>query len=82
MTSRIIGGITVDLSDGPIRTEYSRGFDGKPSARLVIGDDMNGIGIAVSSSPAETLAQLQEAVAELAAWSARMESLKALPEVA
>ncbi|MFD8008143.1 hypothetical protein [Streptomyces mirabilis] len=82
MTTRIIGGITVDLSDGPIRTEYSRGFNGKPTARLVIGEGSDSIGIAVSSSPAETLAQLQEAVAELAAWSARMESIKALPEVA
>jgi hypothetical protein len=82
VTTRIIGGITVDLSDGPIRTEYSRGFDGKPTARLVIGDGSDSIGIAVTSSPAETLAQLQEAVAELAAWAVRMESLKALPEVA
>lgn len=82
MTTRIVGGITVDLDDGPIRTEYSRGFDGKPTARLVIGEDRDSVAIAVSSSPAETLAELEAAVAELRAWSARMETLRALPEVA
>lgn len=82
MTSRIVGGITFALNDGPVRTEYSRGFDGMPTARLVLGDGGNSIGITVSSSPSETLALLEEKVAELAAWVRRMESLKALPEVA
>lgn len=82
MTARISGGITINLDTGPVRTEYSRGWDGKPTARLVIGEGTDSIGIAVSSSPAATLDQLQAAVAELAAWVARMESIKALPEVA
>jgi len=83
MTSRIVGGITVDLSDGPVRTEYSRSsFDGKQTARLVIGEDSDSIAIAVSSSPGTTLAELEEAVAELRAWVTRQERLAALPEVA
>jgi hypothetical protein len=82
VTSRIVGGVTVALNDGPIRTEYSRSFDGMPTARLVIGAGSDSIALTVSSSSTETLAQLQEKVAELAAWVQRMESLKALPEVA
>lgn len=82
MTTRIIGGITVDLDDGPIRTEYSRGFDGRPTARLVIGEDRDSVAIAVSSSPAETLAELEAAVAELRVWAALQDRLKTLPEVA
>ncbi|MCX5598357.1 hypothetical protein OOK29_09430 [Streptomyces phaeochromogenes] len=83
MTAHIIGGLTVDLHDGPIRTEYSRShFDGKPTARLVIGQGSDSIAIAVSSSPAETLDQLLEAVSELRAWTATQQLVKRLPEVA
>ncbi|MFG3585043.1 hypothetical protein [Streptomyces sp. NPDC047990] len=82
MNSRIVGGVTVALNDGPIRTEYGRGFDGRPSARLVIGDGPDSVAISVTGSPGQLLDQLQAAVAELAAWTIRMENLKALPEVA
>lgn len=80
--SEIYGGLTVNLNDGPIRTEYSRGWDGKPLARLVIGEAWESIGIAVSQSTPETIAQLQEAVAELAAWVELQQKLHSLPEVA
>lgn len=83
MTARIVGGVTVGLSDGPIRTAYDRSqIDGRQSARLVIGEGRDQVSIYVTDSPAETIAQLQEAVAELAAWVQRQEKLKTLPEVA
>ncbi|MET9445436.1 hypothetical protein [Streptomyces sp. NPDC006610] len=82
MSADIYGGITVDLNDAPIRTEYSRDVTGKQLARLVIGEPGRSIAITVSNSPAETLAELQEAVAQLAAFTQRQEQLATLPEVA
>jgi hypothetical protein len=78
----IYGGITVDLNDGPIRTQYSRDVSGKPLGRLVIGDGSETIAITVSQSTPETLAQLQEAVSELRAWVTLQDRVKSLPEVA
>jgi len=81
VTAKLTGGVTF-LDDGPIRTKYGRSeFTGKPTAWLALGDS-DGIEISVTDSPAETLAQLEEAVAELRAWAKRMERLAALPEVA
>jgi ABC-type amino acid transport substrate-binding protein len=81
--AEIYGGLTVDLNDGPIRTEYGRStVDGKPLARLVIGEGSESLAIAVSKSNPETLAQLQEAVSELRAWVTLQERVKSLPEVA
>ncbi|MBL3664445.1 hypothetical protein JL475_00095 [Streptomyces sp. M2CJ-2] len=71
MSADIYGGITVDLNDAPIRTEYDRSYDGKPLARLVIGEDNASIAITVSNSSPETVAQLAEAAAQLAAWTQR-----------
>lgn len=82
MSAQLYGGISLDLNDGPIRTEYSRGWDGKPTARLILGDGTQTIAISVTNSPAEILALLQEAVAELAAWQQRQDMLRGLPEVA
>lgn len=82
MSAQIYGGITVDLNDGPIRTEYNRGIDGKPRARLVIGTAGESVGISVTNSSIDTIAELEEAVAELKAWALRQEQLKTLPEVA
>lgn len=82
MSASLYGPIALDLSDGPIRTDYSRGFDGKPTARLILGDGTQAIAISISSSPAETLARLEAAVAELAAWQQRQDMLRNLPEVA
>jgi hypothetical protein len=82
VSANIYGGITVDLNNGPIRTEYSRSIDGKQLARLVIGEPGRSIAITVSNSPTKTLAELQEAVAQLAAFTQRQEQLAALPEVA
>jgi hypothetical protein len=78
----IYGGITVDLNDGPVRTQYSRDMDSKPLGRLVIGDGSETIAITVSQSTPEMLAQLQEAVSELRAWVALQDRVKHLPEVA
>lgn len=82
MSAQIYGGITVDLNDGPVRTEYGRDINGKPLARLVIGTAGQSVGISVSESPLDTIAQLEEAVAELKVWALRQEQLKTLPEVA
>lgn len=83
MSTRIIGGITVDLDDGPIRTKYGRGeYDGKQTAWLLIGEGSDEVAITVAGSPAETLAKLQDAVSELRVWAALQERLKYLPEVA
>lgn len=69
MTARIIGGVTVDLDDGPIRTSYGRSlFNGLPTAHLQVGPDL---AICITSSSPETLRQLEEAVAELRAWTER-----------
>ncbi|AVH59916.1 MULTISPECIES: hypothetical protein [Streptomyces] len=82
MTAKLTGGVTFLLDDGPIRTRYGRSeFTGKPTAWLALGDS-DGIEISVTDSSAETLAQLEEAVAELRAWAKRQERLAALPEVA
>ena len=80
--AQLYGPISLDLSDGSVRAETSRGFDGKPTARLILGEGTQSIAISVTNSPAETLAELQEAVARLAAWVERQDKLRGLPEVA
>ncbi|MFI8191444.1 hypothetical protein ACIF8T_21915 [Streptomyces sp. NPDC085946] len=78
MSADIYGGITVALNDAPIRTEYDHGIDGRPLARLVIGEPGKSIAITVTNSSPDTVDQLAEAVAQLAAWTKR----QALKEVA
>jgi hypothetical protein len=83
VTARIVGGVTVGLSDGPIRTAYDRSqIDGRQSARLVIGEGRDQVSIYVTDSPLATLDQLEAAVAELKAWALRQQQIKSLPEVA
>jgi hypothetical protein len=78
VSADIYGGITVALNDAPIRTEFDHGIDGKPLARLVIGEPGRSVAITVSDSSPATVDQLAEAVARLAAWTQR----QALREVA
>ena len=78
MSADIYGGINVALNDAPIHCEYDHGIDGKPLARLVIGEPGSSIAITVSNSSPETVAQLAEAAARLLAWAQR----QALREVA
>lgn len=67
MSARIIGGVLIDLSDGPVGAEYSTdSIDGQPTARLLIGD----VAISVTYSDAVTVRQLADAASELAAWAA------------
>jgi hypothetical protein len=80
--AEIYGGISADLNDGPIAATYGRDINGKQTAQLVIGDGARTIGISVTNSSPETIAQLQEAVARLAAWARQQEMLRGLPEVA
>ncbi|MFE2297974.1 hypothetical protein ACFXAW_07235 [Streptomyces sp. NPDC059445] len=83
MTARIIGGITYGLADGEVRTRYGRSqFDGTRTAHLVLGTGSDELAIVVSQSSPETLARLEEAVAELRAEAERQQRLAALPEVA
>lgn len=81
MSAHLYGPIALDLADGPVRVDTSRGHDGRQQARLVFGDLTQSVAISVTESPAETLAQLQEAVAQLVAWQQRQQ-MAALPEVA
>jgi hypothetical protein len=71
MSADIYGGITVDLNDAPIRCEYDRDLDGRQMARLVIGEPGKSIAITVTNSSPDTVAELAEAVAQLAAWTKR-----------
>jgi hypothetical protein len=71
MSADIYGGITVDLNDAPIRTEYDRDLAGRQMARLVIGEPGKSIAITVTNSSPDTVDQLAEAVAQLAAWTKR-----------
>ncbi|MEZ3180346.1 hypothetical protein KYY02_17125 [Streptomyces pimonensis] len=71
MSADIYGGITVDLHDAPIRCEYDRDIDGKQMARLVIGEPGKSLAITVTNSSPDTVAELAEAVAQLAAWTKR-----------
>lgn len=82
MSAHLYGPINLDLADGPVRVDTSRGADGRQQARLVFGDLTQSIAISVTDSPAETLAELQEAVAQLVAWQKRQSLLASLPEVA
>lgn len=78
MTAQLYGGIALDLLDGPIRTKYFRsGFDGKPSAQLILGEGTQSIAISVTRCTPETLDELEAAVAELKAWVQR-QSVKAV----
>lgn len=77
MSAQLYGPIAIDLNDGPVHADYSRGFDGKPAARLIVGEGTQSIAISVTNATPETLALLQEAVAELAAWTQR-QALKAV----
>lgn len=71
MTAQLYGPIALDLADGPIRTDYSRGFDGKPTARLILGEGTQSVAISVTQSTLATLDQMEAAVAELKAWVQR-----------
>lgn len=71
MPAQLYGPIAIDLNDGPVRADYSRGFDGKQTARLIVGEGTQSIAISVTNASPEALAKLQEAVAELAAWTQR-----------
>lgn len=80
MTTRIIGGVTVDLDNGPIHTTFGYSdFDGKPTAHLQLGQDLV---ICVSSATPATLRAFEESIAELRVWRERQEALAALPELA
>lgn len=81
MSAQLYGGIALDLLDGPIRTEYSRGENGRQRARLVLGEGTQSIAVSVTRSTVDTLDELETAVAELKAWVQRQEMLRALPEV-
>lgn len=83
MSAQIIGGITYGLNDGQVHTRFGRSqLDGTPTARLVIGSGNEELVIVVTQSSPETLAQLEEAVAELRAEAERQQRLASLPEVA
>lgn len=82
MPAQLYGPIAIELNDGPVRADYSRSFDGKPTARLVVGEGTQSIAISVTNASPAAIAALQEKIAELAVWADHMERLQRLPEVA
>ncbi|MFD7465057.1 hypothetical protein [Streptomyces tendae] len=82
MSASLYGPINLDLGDGPVHVDTSRGPDGQQRTRLVLGDLTQAVVISVTDSPAETLAELQEAVAQLIALQQTQARLASLPEVA
>ncbi|NUP38945.1 MAG: hypothetical protein HOY76_18500 [Streptomyces sp.] len=82
MNSKLYGPVAVDLNDGPVDIQYGHDLDGKPTARLVIGDLGQSIAISVTTANPDTVAELEAKVAELAAWTQRQQEIRSLPEVA
>lgn len=81
MPAQLYGPIRIDLNDGPVGTDYGRGNDGKPTARLIIGEGTQSVAVSVTEATPEALDRLAEAVAELKAWTQRQQQLRLLPEV-
>ena len=71
MSAQLYGPIALDLGDGPVAATYGRDEDGRPFARLVFGEGSQTVAISVTRTPDGTLTQLQEAIAQLAAWTKR-----------
>jgi hypothetical protein len=82
VSAQLYGPVCIDLNDGPVTADYSRGFDGKPTARLIVGEGTQSIAVSITNATPDAIDQLQEAVAQLAAWTKRMSQLQSLPEVA
>ncbi|KOU59903.1 hypothetical protein ADK57_32045 [Streptomyces sp. MMG1533] len=82
MTAQLYGPINLDLNDGPIEVKIGLDGQGRPFARLVLGDLTQAVAISVTNSNPETLADLQSAVAELASWVQQAQKLHGLPAVA
>jgi len=82
VNAQLYGGINIDLNDGPVATKYFRGGDGKMCAQLIIGEANESVAISVSNATPDAITQLLEKVAELGAWTQRMDDLRSLPEVA
>lgn len=71
MSAQLYGPIALDLADGPVAATYGRDEDGRPFARLVFGEGSQTVAVSVTRTPHDTLTQLAEAVAQLAAWTKR-----------
>jgi len=71
MSAQLYGPIALDLGDGPVAATYGRDDDGRPFARLVLGEGSQQVAISVTRTPAGTLTQLQEAISQIAAWTQR-----------
>lgn len=71
MSAQLYGPIALDLRDGPIDATYGYSEDGRPFARLVLGEGSQTVAISVTHTPADTLTHLQEAIAQIAAWTQR-----------
>jgi hypothetical protein len=74
--AQLYGPISLDLQDGPIEVKVGLDGEGRPFARLVLGDLTQAVAISVTNSNPDTLADLASAVAELAAWTQRASKLK------
>ncbi|MFE0794687.1 hypothetical protein [Streptomyces mutabilis] len=82
MSASLYGPIALDLADGPVSVRMGLDSEGRPFARLILGEGSDQVAISVSNSDPATLADLKSATAELADWGQRAQQLAALPEVA
>jgi len=82
MNAKLYGPVAIDLNDGPVDVKYGPGVDGKPTARLVIGDLTQSIAVSVTAANPDAVAELEAKVAEIVAWTKRQQELIDLPEVA
>lgn len=82
MSAHLYGPIALDLADGPVRVRMGLDSEGRPFARLILGDGSQQVAISVTNSDLTTLADLKSAAAELADWGQRANQIAALPEVA
>lgn len=69
MSAYLYGPISLDLGDGPVAATYGYDDDGRPFARLVLGEGSQQVAVSLTRTPAGTLTQLHEALARLAMWT-------------
>ncbi|MFD5221455.1 hypothetical protein ACFWMH_27820 [Streptomyces tendae] len=82
MSASLYGPIVLDLKDGPVSVRMGLDSEGRPFARLILGEGSQQVAISVTNCDLATLADLRSAAAELADWGQRANRLASLPEVA
>ena len=63
--AHIVGGVCVDLAEGPARTSYGRDPNGRPFAHILIGPDL---ALSVTYASRQAITELRETLDEVLAW--------------